>query len=209
MVDRHMPPTRIPRWACCWRRGCSRSRSCCRCRWWRSRSWGRRSSRNGCRGRRGGWSRCPCRHSKSINFVAGGKVDPTARDDASVPLACTSHQLVCPTAGVNHRASIAIVAVQALVAAFGADHPHNRIIGPISSRNPRRPLAALARAPGRNYGWRICRSNFISRNRAAPVTKNKVFPVGGAITGSRLTSDCYTNVRGGYRCGNAAEIITI
>ena len=177
-----------------WCRG--RPRCCCRCRrrcgWWSSRSWGWRrcSSRNRCRGRR--WSRRPCRQLKSINFVAGGKIDSTARDDAGVPLACISHQLVCPTAGVHHRASIAIVAVQALVAAFGADHPHNRIIGPIRRRNPRRPLAALAKAPSRNYGWRICRSNFISRDRAAPVTKNKVFPVGGAITGSRLTSDCYT-----------------
>jgi hypothetical protein len=146
---------------------------------------------------------------KSIDFVVPRNVDAPTRSDATVPLACISHQLVCSTAGVNHCASIAIVGVQALISVFGSDHPHNRIIGPISSRNPRGPLAALANAPSRDDGWWICRSNLISRDRAAAVTKNKVFSVAGAITGSRLTSDCHTHVRGCYRCGNAAEIITI
>ena len=153
----------------------SRSRS-------RSRYWGRR--------------RVSCRHGKSINFVTGGKIDPTARDDANVPLTCIGHQLVRPTAGVNHRASIAIIGVQALVAVSGTDHPHDRIIGPISSCDPRRPLAGLTDAPSRDDGWRICCSNFVSRNRAATIAKNKVFSVASAITGSGLTSDSYTHVRG-------------
>ena len=148
--------------------------------------------------RSGYWGRCRglCRHGKSINFVAGGKIDPTARDDANVPLTCIGHQLVRPTAGVNHRASIAIIAVQALVSVSGTDHPHNRIICPISSCDPRRPLAGLTDAPSRDDGWRICCSNFVSRNRAATIAKNKVFSVASAITGSGLTSDSYTHVRG-------------
>ena len=142
MVDRHLPPTRIPRWGSCCRRCCCCCCCCCRswscsscscwrgCRWWLS--WCRCST-----GRR---RRCSSWQLKGVNFVVSGKIDPTARDNASVPLACISHQFVCSTASVNDGASIAIVAVQALVAALGADHPHNRIIGPISSRNPRRAL---------------------------------------------------------------------
>src|SRR5205814_10080235 len=103
---------------------------------------------------------------------------------------------------VTEWAGIAMVAVQAWVAALGADHAHTRIIGPIRTRSPRRALAVMAHAPSRNYGRRICRSNFISRNRATAVTKNKVFSVSGAITGGRLASNCHTDVRGGYRYGN-------
>lgn len=37
----------------------------------------------------------------------------------------------------------------------GADHPHNRIIDPISSCNPWRYLPVLANGPSGNYGGRI------------------------------------------------------
>src|SRR4029453_16169358 len=101
-----------------------------------------------------------------------------------------------------------IIAVQALVAP-GADHPHNPIIGPISSCNPRRALSVLALGPSRNYGGRICGSNFISRNSAAPVTKNKIRRLVSTVSGSRLTSHGIGNVGGGDRCGDAAKIVAV
>ena len=151
MVDRHLPPTRIPRWSSCWCWCCCRCCCCCRswscssccCSCWRGCRW----RLSWCRCSTGRRRRCPSWQLKGVNFVVGGKIDPTARDNASVPLACISHQFVCSTASVNDGASIAIVAVQALVAALGADHPHNRIIGPISTR---KPTASLGRSGSRS-----------------------------------------------------------
>jgi uncharacterized protein YegP (UPF0339 family) len=67
-----------------------------------------------------------------------------------VPVICSLGLATC----ANDCACVAIVAVQTLVAP-GADHPHNRIIDPISSCNPRRALTVLANGPSRNYGGRI------------------------------------------------------
>jgi hypothetical protein len=53
----------------------------------------------------------PSPNGKSIDFVAGGEVDPTASDDASVPFARIGHLLVRPTPCVNDFAGVAIVAV--------------------------------------------------------------------------------------------------
>ena len=93
-----------------------------------------------------------------------------------------------PATCVNDCAGVAIVAVQTLVAA-GADHPHNRIIDPISSCNPRRALTVLANGASRDYGGRIGRSNFISRNSAAPVTRTVMpNPITWAV--SRIFGTC-------------------
>ena len=144
--------------------------------------WGRRVSRR--------WSWCrrgrPSRYGKGINFIVRCEVNATASDDARVPLARICHQFVRATARVNHCAGGAIVAVQTLVA-LSADDPYNRVVSPVGSCNPRRTLAGLAHAPGAGYGGRICRSDLVSGNRAAPVTKNKICPLGSAICGSRLT----------------------
>jgi hypothetical protein len=152
--------------------------------------------------------RVPSRNGKSIHFVAAGEVDPTTSDDVRVPFACSGHSFVRPAAWVNDCAGVAIVPVQALVAPT-TDHPHNRIVCPISSCNPGRALTVLANGPSRNYGGRTCGSNFISRNCAAPVTKNKICPLDGAVSGSRLTSHGIGNVCGGHRCGDAAEIVAV
>jgi len=74
-------------WSWCrtwsWGRGCSRCRvwswRCSRPRRW---CWRWRT----CRSRH----RCPSRHGKGIDFVAGGEVNATASNDASITCACCS-----------------------------------------------------------------------------------------------------------------------
>ena len=121
-----------------------------------------------------------------------------------VPVICSLGPATC----ANDCAGVAIVAVQTLVGP-GADHAHNRIIDPISSCNPRRALTVLANGPSRNYGGRIRRSNFISRNSAAPVTKNKISPLAGTVSRKPIDLLLTRNVCGGHTCGDAAEIVAV
>ena len=152
---RYMRPGRR-RWPGCSRRSSRRRR--CRSWWWsRSCSWGgsgsesRRGSRCSCCGRscRSSWckrcgrccsrrrSRCraSCRKPKGIDFIVGTEVDPATSHHAGVPLAGTAHQFVGAAAGINHRAGISVVAVQALVPS-DAGYPHNNVIGSVSSCDP-------------------------------------------------------------------------
>jgi hypothetical protein len=70
---------------------------------------------------------------------------------------------------------------------LGSDHPYDRVVRTIGGSNPRRPLAALASAPGEDDGWRICRGDLVGLNLAAPSAKNKICSLGGRIGGGRLT----------------------
>ena len=58
----------------------------------------------------------PAGSLKGIHFVIGAEVNPATRDHAGIPLARAGHQFVSATACVDHRACVAVVAVQTLVA---------------------------------------------------------------------------------------------
>src|SRR5262245_6506695 len=76
---------------------------------------------------------------------------------------CPRHQFIWPAAIVNRGSSVPVVTVQPLVALrltiLRADHPYNRVIGPIGRRNERRPATIIvpfhvpAAANPRRIGW--------------------------------------------------------
>jgi len=105
-----------------------------------SRRWG--SSRSRCRRRdwRRRWSRFAGRSDEGINFVVGRIVNAAASDNACVPLACARHHFVRPAAIVDHRAGIAIICVQSLVAS-AADGPNNHVVCAIRRSNKERPAS--------------------------------------------------------------------
>jgi hypothetical protein len=82
------------------------------------------------------------------------------------------------------------------VVTLGTNDPYDRVVGPISRSDPWRTLAALARSPGRDDRWRICRSNLVGLNLAASIgAKNKIRSLGGRVGGRRLTSHRSINTR--------------
>ena len=192
----------------CWSRSrCKGNRSCgCRrcCRsgskrgcwsWCRSMSSGRCRSRSKCCCWCWSWRRSRCRrwHSgrklKSIDLVIGSEVNPTASNNARVPSPSAGHQFVSAAACVNDRAGICVVAVQTLVA-FSTSYPYNHVTGAICRGDPSRAWAVLeVHVPSKDYGRRICRSNFVGRNRGVFGMKNKICSLTGTVGGSRLTSD--------------------
>ena len=102
----------------------------------------------------------PAGKPKGIHFIVVGDIDASASDGAVVPLARAGHQLVGAAAGVNNRAGVTIVSMQAVVT-LGTDNPYDHVVGPIRRCNPGRSLAALTDAPRRAYRRRSCRRDLI------------------------------------------------
>ena len=111
----------------------------------------------------------------------------TTSSNSGVPLARACHQLVSAAACVDHRASIAIIAVQALVT-LHAGHPYNHVISSISGCDPGRTPTGLTHAPREGYGGRVCWGNLVGPDEVGLVMKREICSLVGVVRDSRRTS---------------------
>ena len=130
---------------------------------------------------------------KGIDLVVSGDVDAPASRDAGIEPLRAGHQFVRAAAGVNHGAGVTIVTVQALIT-FGADYPHDHVVGAIGGSHEGRAATALAHGPRARDGRRIGGINAESGERAAAGAKNHIGALGGPVGGRRLDDGAAGNM---------------
>jgi len=106
------------------------------------------------------------------------------------------HLFVCPSAGEDNRARIAVVAMELLVAGgvASANRPHNHVIRSISRGNEGRADPALDHTPSVSDRRWIAWVDAKSRKRAAVAAKNNVCSLVSSITGRSLDDHVIANM---------------
>jgi len=74
--------------------------------------------------------------------------------------------------------------MQTLVSTARGCVPDNRVVCPISCRDPGRAAAVLTLAPGKHDRRRICWGNFVRPDRTGVIVKPEIRPLAGMISDS-------------------------